>query len=265
MKSILSKFEKINYQSYPFPHFIIKDALDEDVYNILNDEYLKIEESFKKKELFSKNNIRMQFNQIDLENMDIRIPYWQKFMEYHTSITFLDELVQIFYEDLKRIYPSLLRDLNINKKEYILRCQPGINTPVSRKTSVRLPHLDRANTIFSGLFYMKSQNDDSSGGDLLLYKTIKKKKFYSKSELSNSNSVKTFNKVKYDKNVFICLLNTEDSVHSVTPRNKTNNTRRLVNFISKTPDERFLFHLDRDTNYLRRIKNKIRDYVFIGR
>ena len=265
MKSILSKFKPSCYKNYPFPHFIIKNALDENDYEILEKEYLLIEKYFKNQNNFSKNNIRMQFNNDDLKEMNLEIPSWKEFMNYHCSKSFLEELINIFNEDIKQIYPDLMEDLKSNMEKCTIKCQPGINTPVSKKTSVRLPHLDKTNTIFSGLFYMKDKKDNTDGGDLLLYKTKKKKKFYSKAELSNIDSVEIFDHIKYDKNIFICFLNTENSIHSVTPRNKTSHVRRLVNFVSKTHDGRSLYHLNRDRNYLRVAKNKIRDYFFVGR
>ena len=265
MKSILSKFKTSDYKREPFPHFIIRDAINDNDYKILENEYLLIERYFKNQNDFSKNNVRMQFNNEDLKKMSLDIPGWKEFMKYHCSDSFLEELINIFQSDIKRIYPNLIEDLLKNKEKCAIKCQPGINTPVLKKTSVRLPHLDRANTIISGLFYMKDENDLADGGDLLLYKTKKMKKFYSKAELSNIDSVEIFESIKYDKNVFICFLNTEDSVHSVTPRNETKYVRRLVNFVSKTHDGRSLYHLNRDRNYLRVAKNKIRDYFFIGR
>ncbi len=265
MKSILSKFKTSDYKKEPFPHFIIRDAINDNDYKILEKEYFLIEQYFKNQNDYSKNNIRMQFNNEDLKKMSLDIPGWKEFMKYHCSDSFLEELINIFQNDIKRIYPNLIEDLMKNKEKCAIKCQPGINTPVSKKTSVRLPHLDKTNTIFSGLYYMKDKDDLTEGGDLLLYKTKKKKKFYSKAELSNIDSVEIFDNIKYDKNVFICFLNTEDSIHSVTPRNETKYVRRLVNFVSKTHDGRSLYHLNRDRNYLRVAKNKIRDYFFIGR
>lgn len=265
MKSILSRFKLSDYKKKPFPHFIIKNAIDENDYNILEKEYLLIEEYFKSQNNFSKNNIRMQFNNDDLKEINLEIPGWKEFMNYHSSQSFLDELINIFYEDIKQTYPNLIEYLDEYKERCEVKCQPGINTPVLRKTSVRLPHLDKASTIFSGLFYMRDNFDNTDGGDLLLYETLKKKKFYSKAELSNIDSVEIFDSIKYDKNIFICFLNTQDSIHSVTPRSKTKYVRRLINFVSKTHDGRFLYHLDRDKNYLRVVKNKIRDYFLIGK
>ena len=74
MKSILSKFKLSDYKKYPFPHFVIKNAIEEEYYNTLEKEYLVIEEYFKGQSNFSKNNIRMQFNNHDLENIDLDIP-----------------------------------------------------------------------------------------------------------------------------------------------------------------------------------------------
>ena len=40
--------------------------------------------------------------------------------------------------------------------------------------SIRGPYVDNQKQLIGCLFYLKSKNDNSSGGDFLIYKTIKK-------------------------------------------------------------------------------------------
>ena len=111
MKSILSKFKTSDYKKEPFPHFVIRNAIDDNDYKILEQEYLLIEEYFKNQNDFSKNNVRMQFNNEDLKKMNLDIPGWKEFMKYHCSDSFLEELINIFQSDIKQIYPNLIEDI----------------------------------------------------------------------------------------------------------------------------------------------------------
>ena len=114
-------------------------------------------------------------------------------------------------------------------------CQPSINTPVTRYTTVLTPHLDKHDTLFTGLFYLRDKNDQSRGGDLEIYESKKKNYFYRKAEVSNLNSIKLHKTIKYERNTFVGLLNTKISIHSVSKREQTENSRRFVNFITKIP------------------------------
>jgi hypothetical protein len=264
--NILEKFDRSNYFSHPFPHFIIHDALDYKEYLELEKEYEKIDLYFSSKKEYKKNNIRLQFNQNDLKNLNVDLPNWSKFMDFHSSEVFFKKLFEIFLNDLKIKYPSLVDEILINPKQFTHYCQPGINTPVKSKTTVRIPHLDKYDTLFTGLFYLKPEEDKTSGGDLVIYESIKKNYFYSKLEVSNLNSVIVNKKLKYDKNVFICFLNSEKAIHSVTERNVTNKTRRLVNFITKVPPQLSpIFTTTRDKNYLRILRNKLRDLIILAK
>jgi hypothetical protein len=45
-------------------------------------------------------------------------------------------------------------------------CQVGMNSPVSRKSSVRGPHHDTPGEVYAGLLYFRDAKDKSTGGDL---------------------------------------------------------------------------------------------------
>lgn len=267
MFNIVSKFSKLNYKKEPFPHFIIKDALDKTFLEELDKEYAILEDYFRSLPDYQRNNIRMQVNLEDLNSIKLDIPVWEKFMKYHSSDEFTLNLYDIFKDEIANIYPNI-KDSIINfTSKFKSKCQPGINTPVKKKTSVRAPHLDKYDTLFTGLLYMRKKNDNSLGGDLELYKTRKRRQslFYSKCEISNLNSIEIFDNLKYEENVFICFLNSPQSIHAVTPREVTPENRRLVNFITKVPRENSpLFRVKRDKNFFRVIKNNIRDHFYLG-
>ena len=263
--NILKKFNKKLYFSYPFPHFIIHNALDSEEYSMLEKEYYIIENYFKEQSKYKRNNIRMQFNQLDLDNINLDIPNWKDFLIHHSSNLHFKNMYNIFKDDLNKTYPDLSEEISTNLKNFKHFCQPAINTPVHKKTTVLMPHLDKYDTLFTGLFYLRDKNDQSKGGDFEIYESTDKNYFYRKAEVSNLNSIRLYKTVKYESNTFIGLLNTKASIHSVTKRNKTQFPRKFVNFISKIPQKISPLYLtERDNNYARILKNKIRDLFILG-
>ena len=47
---------------------------------MLEKEYYIIENYFKEQSKYKRNNIRMQFNQLDLDNINLDIPNWKDFL-----------------------------------------------------------------------------------------------------------------------------------------------------------------------------------------
>tara|TARA_Y100000591_G_scaffold332578_1_gene370483 strand:- start:82 stop:897 length:816 start_codon:yes stop_codon:yes gene_type:complete len=240
--NILSNFNKEkNYFKYPFPHIIIDEPIDEKDYNILAEEYKIIENHFSKLEDYKKNNIRLQFSDTEFKKLNLDTPKWQEFIDFHTSISFYKKLVEIFIDDIKKFYPELVSELQELKtfdlnnkdsnKDIRLLCQPGINTPVVKENTFnRGPHIDKPNTIIAGLFYLKKDDDYSKGGDFVINEKSGKISFVPKAEVKEVENVKLNKEVTYKKNKVVFFLNTIDSIHSVSVREKTDHCRRLVNF-----------------------------------
>lgn len=248
--SILNNFNKNKYYSYPFPFFYIDRAFDQKIYDFLKKDYILFHKFFQKNTKYKKNNIRLQMSTEEFYNSKLFLnSIWYDFVEYHTSKTFFLELVEIFRNDMIKIYPRIIdmidknKDdknfLNIRTKEnisnfqFVADCQPGINTPCYHETSVRQSHLDNSAEIFAGLFYLRDDNDRSSGGNLQVMEVKNKKKinFHQKSEVKNQFDLDIFKEVKYEKNKVIFFLNTKNSIHNVTSRSETNLPRNLTNII----------------------------------
>mgnify|MGYP001454743989 FL=1 len=113
------------------------------------------------------------------------------------------------------------------------------NTPVKNSSSVRGVHLDIYNKLHIGLFYLRSKNDHSEGGNLALHKwkenydLVKKKQILFKEKFKqlhlHTSKVK---EIPYQKNTFFLAINSIDALHSVTVREKTNQVRQFCYFYS---------------------------------
>mgnify|MGYP001189573716 CR=1 FL=1 len=273
--NILQNFSKENYSSYPFPYIEINNALPEDIYEKLKKDYKIFESHFKKNKNFYENNKRIQINteQI-LKNKDnFEKSIWFDFVNYHNSLKFFDQLVNIFEKDLVIYYPNIKKiydnrknnekflsyrsEFNNEKYEFVSDCQPGINTPTNKISSVRGPHVDNPVELFGGLFYLKDDNDDSKGSDLIIYEKIDDIIFEGKAEVKNLKALKEYKKIKYEKNKFVIFLNTQHTIHGVTERSITKYNRNLTNIIiERYKNNNRFFVLKRESNILNNFFNK---------
>lgn len=257
--SLLSNAKRINFFKSPFPHLLIEDALPKEYYNILSSKFPI--NFFKSIEEENDNNVRKDlFNKEIKEKKDIDI-YWKKFISYHSSKSFLSEILDFFYDDIFQKYPKKFKDLDFLKNlDTNNQLSTSVNTPVKKQSSVRGAHLDNLNKLFTGLFYMKIDEDRSSGGNLELYSWKKnysnvKKRLLGSKDISMEHVIieKTIN---YKPNTFIIFLNSIDSLHGVTPRSETEHYRRMCVFTSKLP-----FSLD-DPTLIERIQLKLTSNLY---
>ena len=272
---ILQNFKKSYYQFYPFPHFEIINAYNEKTYELLDKDYNLFIDYFKKNEEFKLNNVRMQICAKEFFESNIfKNSIWFDFVKYHTSIEFFDKIIDIFYKDIINIYPNTaklfnkldnnkflgIRDLK-NSKDYnfVIDCQPGINTPCTAEKAVRGPHVDNPVELIGGLFYLKKDDDINLGGDLVIHENNKKKIYFEgKAEVKNVTSLNEYKVFKYQKNHAVFFLNTINSIHSITPRKVTNNIRCLTNIIIETYKiEKKLFILNNKNNLISKFSNLI--------
>ncbi len=273
---ILQNFQTKDYTSYPFPHFEINKMFDEKVYDALNSDYKFLVNKFKQMPLYKNNNIRMQLSANEIKMQDFyKKSIWFDFINYHTSKVFFNKLIDIFIDDIIKIYPKeeyILKNLRDDKNQigvrenekfknkefnYVIDCQPGINTPVISESSVRGPHVDNPVELIGGLAYFRQKNDLSKGGDLKIYKINKKKIYFrGKAEVENTENLELYKLIKYRRNHCIFFLNSMNSIHSITPRSKTEMPRYLINFVVEKYRGNKFFNLRRG-NFLSRFFKKI--------
>lgn len=267
--NILQNFSKKNYFKFPFPHFEINNCLPEDIYKILHNEYNQFIKYFMLNDKFQENNVRLQISSDEFLNSDIFTnSLWHDFIFYHTSSIFLKNIIEIFYDDLLVYYPKVIfkgnalensgvrNDNNNKNKDFVLDCQPGINTKVSMKKSVRGPHVDNPHEIIGGLFYL-ADDYDKDGGDLEIFESNKKILFHKKAEVFNKNNLIHHKTIKYKKNNVFFFINSAKSIHSVTERNKSIHLRKLTNIIVERYIDGYNFNLPRKENILIKMLKKI--------
>jgi hypothetical protein len=164
-------------------------------------------------------------------------------MEYTTSGHFFQEVVKTFSPHIQGMYPITQLPLEtgirgLDDKPFILDSQLAINTPVSRRSSVRGPHIDDPRELFAGLLYMPPEGYNS-GGDLELYKWKGKRKFAGRKNMEKKNecprnAVEKVKTIEYKPNTMFFFVNSLNSIHGVSRRDATNQYRRYVNILAET-------------------------------
>ena len=174
-------------------------------------------------------------------------PEWREFFRYHTSQDFWGDIVRVFGASLRATYPDLEARAGLPFEDWRvkLRGESGeaqinldllfvINTPVERSSSVRTAHVDDETKIFSGLFYMKPEDDPTPGGDLALYRTLNQVTRFGGHYVEPAE-IEQADLIEYSANRFVGFVNSARSIHGVTPRPVTPNIRRYINFVVETP------------------------------
>lgn len=233
----------------PYAHYVRTEAVPGDVYDELAADFPSLEMILNGRSNYGNNEaVRMTVKQV---LGDRRIsPIWREFFEYHTSANYWRHVVRLMADRFRAEFPNLeervgrrLEDWRVTPRGFggdadiRLDCQFVMNTPVTAKTSVKTPHVDLCDKIFSALFYFRDPADTTSGGDLDVYRWRHAPRFIKHRSLDRD--VQLVKTVPYAANTYLFFLNSAKAVHGVSPREVTPIPRRYINFIAELPMKAF--------------------------
>ena len=246
--SVLKLTRESDVQRDPFAHIVADSPLSKDLYN-------RLVETFPANERFlghvddvkSNQAIRLSASQV-LEDESFS-PEWRAFFRYHTSADFWAEVVGVFGKSLRAKFPDLESRVGRPFEEWRVGRRGGegdilldilfvINTPADKPSSVRPPHVDQEKKIFSGLFYMRPDDDPTPGGDLSLFKPLKKPIQFA-GHYVDPKAIEEARLIEYGANRFVGFVNSDEALHGVTERKFTQHTRRYINFVAEVPFKAF--------------------------
>ena len=255
--SPLINFTKNNFFEYPFPHIVIENAISKKKYEELSLSFPNPHENLNAYD----NTIFTAPDNYIFENQSVN-QIWKEFLKYLSSKDYYNEILDVLGDKLISKYPEEfkniknLKQLSVNttreKKNineiiaygrimyYSVVQNQGI--PKKLDGSELQIHCDGANKLFTTLIYFKDKNDNSSGGDLALYKWRFKiplflKKLILARSLNPINSIirkfqflfiQKYKVVKYNANTLVLFLGSEDSLHSVEERVRNSPIRKSV-------------------------------------
>lgn len=251
--SVLANVAPNSVRSFPFPHLVIENAVESEIYEKLTATFPGAERFLGDKELESNRYYWLEARKILGQEPFSRA--WSDFVRYHTSRHFFHEVLSIFEKDILNTLPGLrqgrpLREWSTGvrhstpRKEISLECQLTYCSAVQHQSSrSRGPHVDREVALFGGLLYMRLKEDFSEGGDLVIQelRTPGMEAEFDARNHINDDLVKEFTTIRYSPNTLVFFINSPHSIHSVTPRSVTSFPRLHVNFAAEVAYP--LFHL----------------------
>jgi hypothetical protein len=245
MLTLLDRADSARVVLDPFPHIVVENALPEREYEALCTAFPSLDAL--PQHLASANNKRFNlfasWGPTELPSGDVP-DVWRQFLDAHSSADFSRKVFDLFPmatragengqrwvrtdalgEGLAELLPlsGPVRD-----DEILSRTTVGINTPCNAATSVRGPHVDSRWKAYVGLYYLRDAADDSSGGDLTLYRWkdgVRPEQWPMKAD---SNLVEAFRTIPYAPNTYVLMLNTDNSLHGVTVRQPTRFVRKFA-------------------------------------
>jgi hypothetical protein len=278
--SVLRKATPADIVRAPFPYLVLKNCLDQELYEELSRTYPS-DETIARLNLHREpngltgENLRTDISAAMMKDSKHEIPeLWQDFISYHVSSSFFEEVVSLFGPVIYENFPWLRRKIRLAEKPgvgirfdqhtdhqpFSLDCQVGINTPSSSESSVIGPHTDCPKELYAGLLYFKQPGDTASGGDLELYQWHDPKHKEFENLLPVKSCLQRIGVVPYEANTFVFFINTPDSLHGVTPRKPSLVSRRLVNVIGEVynflPSGLYEYYKD-NGNLMQKVKNKL--------
>ena len=259
---LLSKIDKKALECFPFPHAVIDDFLPANLCNKLIETYPDIEAIDPRAK---ENNFRFLYNMKDSQKDERISKEWKETLEYLSSPESFYEISSFFKEELLKRYPSTfksekqIKNLKVGirgihsylTKDVLLDAQVRGNTGDMNPSCVQGAHIDAGIKIYSGLLYLRPENDDTKGGDLEvreltpkeLYKLSDKQKalkFYKSGAYIDPKYTKINKRVPYSKNTLFLFVNSLDSIHSVAERAPTKYTRKFIGFTAEMRKPLFL-------------------------
>lgn len=282
MRSLLSKVQASGIITEPFPHIVVKDALDEDLCAKLMAEYPSIDTLKQSRDnLLSTtySNVRFHYLAEDAFNDEQISSTWKEFIRLHTSTLFLQQFIALFKEHIFQFYPNFEQDYGsfdsltsgvrkidtFETSDVLLDALICVNTPVTNSpTSVRAAHIDFADKLFAGLFYLRDIKDDSTGGDLELYKFKNGKPQGFRSNALPDYAIELCKTIKYERNVLVLFLNSINAVHGVTVRSITDYPRYFVNLVGEVNKPLFDNSKYQEANHIKYWR-KIKSFISTAR
>ncbi|WP_298327482.1 2OG-Fe(II) oxygenase [Asticcacaulis sp.] len=244
MQSLLSGIKNDDIRLTPFPHVIVPNALPEADYAALCDSFPPFSRiGWATNNPILPNNRRFALPAANILSAEDMPACWKHFVELHSSPDFLAAVAALFQDHWPRDMLAALGGsltghstgrLNLSGDDHDRArirqdARIEINTPVrDRASCVRGPHLDTPNRLFSGLFYMRAAEDDSVGGELLLYRWREQPIMAFDAYELPPHSVEEVARIPYRANQLVLFPQGMNAIHGVAPREPTPHCRRYV-------------------------------------
>lgn len=249
--SVLAGVTHDDIRRDPFPHVVIRDALPRDLYDALAESMPTAEYIGERIGKPITSNERYNYMSEPILADPAMAQVWKDFVTHHASPAFYRQFLDLFQEDLLAVLPTAeeqtgpLRELRVGRRnrdtfdthDILMDCTAVINSAVTgRPSSYRGPHVDKPYKLFGGLFYMRLPEDDTEGGDLVLYKYRPgAHRFHTSASEYGDNRfdidpsyVEEVTTIPYESNTLVMYPINPLALHGVSVRALTHHQRRFV-------------------------------------
>lgn len=249
---ITKSLDTAQIRKEPFPHIIANNVLPETVLKQLTEGLPSLEDMTKGVKYGS--NRRLNYSASDIQ-ANINLPdVWKMFVREHLGQPFLNDIVRLFGSYVPEYFPEFeqrfgkLSELKAGIRpadkdsdaDVLLDCQLAVNTPVTiGGTTVRSAHIDCPKKLFVGLLYLRLEEDESSGGDLLFYRAKTESPPMDETRTVSANHVEVVEQIPYRSNTLVLFLNTPKSFHGVSTRSRTPCHRMFINLLGEMKEPIF--------------------------
>ena len=226
----------------PFPHIVVPDALDPDLYRQLCvgfPPFARI--GWSDPQHVPDSNMKFELSAAQIMADEEMPEAWRIFAALHSDRAFFDSVAASFSAH----WPTALQEvlggtLDGHTMERLVRSRPRaarialdarieINCPVvADASSPRGAHLDTPNRVYSGLFYLRHPEDDSQGSDLQLFR-------WKDGPVGDIDAfelppehVECVATIPYRSNLLVFFPQGIDAIHGVSVRQPTRHFRRYV-------------------------------------
>lgn len=244
MDSILHRARPADVVDDPFPHVVLEEALDPELYRELARQFPSPEVILDGRTPAS--NTYAHFHAFRaLDNPGVS-PLWRDFIACHVSPRFFAEVVGLFGDRIRALNPHLegavgrrLEEMETGVRfrdepwDVGLECQPTYCAPVDEPSRSIGPHVDREVALYAGLLYFRLKDDDSTGGDLEIYRFKGSRREYGVRRSVPDELVEKVKTIPYRPNTLVFFLHSPESVHAVSERSRTSHPRLHVNFVAE--------------------------------
>ncbi len=242
MKSVLHRATRADLVREPFPHVVIDDALEPEVYAELVRTFPSDDVLIDGRPL--ENNTGYHTPARELLTRAEFAPVWRELAAVHTSPAFFAEVVSLFGEVIRELHPQLDLDAPTGVRDrgstappppFALDCQIAWTSPVTVPSTSNRCHVDREVALYAGLLYMRPPHDHVPGGDLALCRFRGAERAYDAMRFVDERLVQTVKVIPYAANRAVFFIHSPVALHAVTPRAVTPLPRLHVNFLAEQP------------------------------
>lgn len=252
--SLLKNLSSKDVESSPYVHIAKDDILSEELCTKLIDEFPSLDDLNIDKKAESK---RFLYNSRQVASNDKISQTWKDTIAYFCSPESFYDITSLFADELMRLYPDVfpsreaIKKLRIGvrgidnyyEKDVLIDAQIRGNTGDSKSSVVQKPHIDSDYKVYSGLLYLRPEDDDTEGGNHEMrrlkpsYAELplkeKRKLFIDRGTYIEPDCTEIEKTVSYKRNNLLVFVNSFNAIHSVSERAPTKCTRKFLAFTAE--------------------------------